>query len=279
MNYKCECCDVSFRTPNDQARHLLTSKHMKNVGLKTPTEYETELVALKHAHQIEVMKLQHKNEILEVKNEMLQRMVAMKQEHQVIQPQEEDLNIEGREFYKISDEIKEHVELCDPTAFRKDNKEQDQEMSIFNLNNNNTNDDSFNLYSLFCELMESKGDEQPINMFMNYLEDFIQPEDYKISSNMKKTDRLYLIKTPNTWYTETESNRQMEDLIGCIKNKLNEFTNLVFRPIRDKYKTETTQPLSIMNNAWWVKRGIVAETIIKKLVKNKKDSMSIQDSF
>ena len=82
MNYKCECCDVSFRTPNDKTRHMLTSKHLKNAGLKPPSDYELENNELKtklkdmETH-IELMKAHHKIELLEQKNEMLERMLTM----------------------------------------------------------------------------------------------------------------------------------------------------------------------------------------------------------
>ena len=84
MNYKCECCDVSFRTPNDKTRHMLTSKHLKNAGLKPPSDYElennelkTKLKDMKTDHLIELMKAHHKIELLEQKNEMLERMLTM----------------------------------------------------------------------------------------------------------------------------------------------------------------------------------------------------------
>ena len=78
MNYKCECCNVSFRTPNEHQRHLVTSKHIKNTGSKTPAEYELELLNLKH--EMEIMKKDHEIEILKVKNEMYEKFFNMKQE-------------------------------------------------------------------------------------------------------------------------------------------------------------------------------------------------------
>lgn len=281
MNYKCECCNVSFRTPNEHKRHLVTSKHLKNAGSKTPAEYEVELLNLKH--EMEIMKKDHEIEILKVKNEMYEKFFNMKQEpkkettttHQEPQspPPETDSDIHGREFYKIANDIKEEVELCESIDFKKDNKEEEQEMSIFNLENDNLNEEHFKLYPVFCDLMKAKGEHEPMDMFMNYLEDYIQPEDYKISPNMKISDRIYFVKTSNTWHTEVESNNLMEDLIRTITNKFNEFSKLVFEPIRDKYKTETTTPIAVMNMAWWIRRGITAESVIKKLIKNKKNSM------
>jgi len=170
-------------------------------------------------------------------------------------------------------DIKEEVELCESIVFKKDNKEYDQERSIFNLESDNLNEEHFKLYPLFCDLMKAKGENEPMDMFMNYLEDYIQPEDYKISPNIKTTDRIYFVKTSNTWYTEVESNNHIEDLMRTITNKFNEFSQSVFIPIRDKYKTETTPPLAIMNMSWWIRRCITTESVIKKLVKNKKDSM------
>jgi hypothetical protein len=118
--------------------------------------------------------------------------------------------------------------------------------------------------------MKAKGEHETMDMFMNYLEDYIQPEDYKISPNIKKTDRIYFVKTRNMYHTEVESNNHMEDLIRTITNKFNEFSQLVFIPIRDKYKTETTPPLAIMNMSWWIRRCITTESVIKRLVKDKK---------
>ena len=281
MNYKCECCNVSFRTPNEHKRHLVTSKHIKNAGSKTPAEYEVELLNLKH--EMEIMKKDHEIEILKVKNEMLEKFLNMKQEpkkettttqqEQQQPPQETDSDIHGREFYKIVNDIKEEVELCESIDFKKDNKEEDQEMSIFNLENYNLDEEHFKLYPVFCDLMKAKGEHEPMDMFMNYLEDYIQPEDYKISPNMKITDRIYFVKTTTTWHTEVESNNLMEDLMRTITNKFNEFSQLVFQPIRDKYKTESTTPIAVMNMAWWIRRGITSESVIKKLIKNKKDTM------
>jgi len=291
MNYKCECCNVSFNTPADQRRHLLTAKHIKNAEKKTPNDYETEIFNLKHEHEKEIMKMKHEMEImkkdhqleiLQVKNEMYEKFFNMKQEpkkettttqqEQEQPPQETDSDIHGREFYKIVNDIKEEVELCDSIDFKKDNKEEDQEMSIFNLENDNLDEEHFKLYPVFCDLMKAKG-EEPMDMFMNYLEDYIQPEDYKISPNMKIADRIYFVKTSTTWHTEVESNNHMEDLLRTITNKFNEFSQLVFQPIRDKYKTESTTPIAVMNMAWWIRRGITAESVIKKLVKSKKDTM------
>jgi hypothetical protein len=292
MNYKCECCNVSFNTPSDQRRHLLTSKHIKNAETKTPNDYETEIFNLKHEyenelmkmkHEMEIMKKDHQIELLQVKNEMYEKFLNMKQEpknettttQQEPQqsPQETESDIDGREFYKIVNDIKEEVELCESIVFKKDNKEYDQERSIFNLESDNLNEEHFKLYPLFCDLMKAKGENEPMDMFMNYLEDYIQPEDYKISPNIKTTDRIYFVKTSNTWYTEVESNNHIEDLMRTITNKFNEFSQSVFIPIRDKYKTETTPPLAIMNMSWWIRRCITTESVIKKLVKNKKDSM------
>lgn len=281
MNYRCECCNVSFRTPNEHKRHLQTSKHIKNAGLKTPAEYEVELLNLKH--EMEIMKKDHQLEILQVKNEMYEKFFNMKQEpkkettttqqEQEQPPQETDSDIHGREFYKIVNDIKEEVELCDSIDFKKDNKEEDQEMSIFNLENDNLDEEHFKLYPVFCDLMKAKGEHEPMDMFMNYLEDYIQPEDYKISPNMKIADRIYFVKTSNTYHTEVESNNHMEDLLRTITNKFNEFSKLVFQPIREKYKTETTTPIAAMNMGWWIKRRITAEGVIKRLVKSKKDMM------
>ena len=278
MNYKCECCNVSFRTPNEHKRHLVTSKHIKNTGTKTPAEYEDELMKMKH--EMEMMKKDHQIELLQVKNEMYEKFFNMKQEpknettttQQEPQqpPQETESDIDGREFYKIVNDIKEEVELCESVVFKKDNKQEDQEMSIFNLESDNLNEEHFKLYPLFCDLMKAKGEHETMDMFMNYLEDYIQPEDYKISPNIKKTDRIYFVKTRNMYHTEVESNNHMEDLIRTITNKFNEFSQLVFIPIRDKYKTETTPPLAIMNMSWWIRRCITTESVIKRLVKDKK---------
>lgn len=281
MNYKCECCNVSFRTPNEHKRHLATSKHIKNAGSKTPAEYEVELLNLKH--EMEIMKKDHQIELLQVKNEMYEKFFNMKQEpkkettttqqEQEQPPQETDTDIDGREFYKIVNEIKEEVDLCESIDFKKDNKEEDQEMSIFNLENDNLNEEHFKLYPVFCDLMKAKGEHEPMDMFMNYLEDYIQPEDYRIPKNHKNTDRIYFVKTSNTYHTEVESNTLMEDLVRTITNKFNEFSKLVFEPIREKYKTETTTPIAVMNMTWWIKRRITAEGVIKRLVKSKKDTM------
>ena len=278
MNYKCECCNVSFRTPNEHKRHLVTSKHIKNTGTKTPAEYENELIKMKH--EMEMMKKDHQIELLQLKNEMYEKFFNMKQEpknettttQQEPQqpPQETESDIDGREFYKIVNDIKEEVELCESVVFKKDNKQEDQEMSIFNLESDNLNEEHFKLYPLFCDLMKAKGEHETMDMFMNYLEDYIQPEDYKISPNIKKTDRIYFVKTRNMYHTEVESNNHMEDLIRTITNKFNEFSQLVFIPIRDKYKTETTPPLAIMNMSWWIRRCITTESVIKRLVKDKK---------
>jgi hypothetical protein len=229
------------------------------------------------------MKKDHELELLQVKNEMLEKFLNMKQEpkkettttqqEQEQPPQETDTDIHGREFYKIVNDIKEEVELCESIDFKKDNKEEDQEMSIFNLENDNLNEENFKLYPLFCDLMKAKGENEPMDMFMNYIEDYIQPEDYKISPNMKISDRIYFVKTLNTWHTEVESNNHMEDLVRTITNKFNEFSKLVFEPIRDKHKTDSTTPIAAMNLAWWIKRRITAEGVIKRLIKSKKDTM------
>jgi len=265
---------------------------MKNSEKKTPSDYETEIFNLKHEHEKEIMKMKHEMEImkkdhqleiLQVKNEMYEKFLNMKQEPKnettttpppsKTPPLETDSDIDGREFYKIVNQIKEEVELCDSIEFKKDNKEEEQEMSIFNLENDNLNEEHFKLYPVFCDLMKAEGQHEPMDMFMNYLEDYIQPEDYKISPNMKIADRIYFVKTSNTWHTEVESNTHMEDLIRTITNKFNEFSKLVFQPIREKYKTETTTPIALMNMTWWIRRGITAESVIKKLIKNKKNSM------
>lgn len=289
MNYKCECCNVSFNTPTDQRRHLLTAKHIKNAEKKLPSEYETEIFNLKHEHEKEIMKMKHEMEImkkdhqleiLQVKNEMYEKFFNMKQEpkkettttkQEQQPPQETDSDIHGREFYKIVNDIKEEVERCESIDFKKDNKEEDQEMSIFNLENDNLNEENFRLYPVFCDLMKAKGEQEPMDMFMNYLQDYIQPEDYRIPENHKNTDRIYFVKTSNTYHTEVESNNLMEDLLRTITNKFNEFSQLVFQPMREKYKTETTTPIAAMNMSWWIKRRITAEGVIKRLVKDKKN--------
>lgn len=281
MNYKCECCNVSFNTPADQRRHLLTAKHMKNAEKKTPIDYETEIFNLKHEHEKELMKKDHEIEILKVKNEMYEKFFNMKQEQKneirdspqpsKVSPQETDGNIDGRVFMNIMNEINEEIMLCDYEAFKKDNKEEEQEKAIFNLERNCIDDSNYKLYDLYCDLASGLVDKLPLDVIMDYLYLFIQPEDYRIPENQKNTDRVYFIKTTNTWYTELESKKNIEEILGWLRSLFQTFTNSVFAPLREKYSTNDMIYISAINNAWWLSRGISADTIIKRLVKDKKN--------
>ena len=281
MNYKCECCNVSFNTPADQRRHLLTAKHMKNSQKKTPSEYETELYNLNHEHEKEIMKMKHEIEILQLKNEMYEKFFNMMQipKNEIrttpppshIPPQETDGNIDGRVFMNIMNEINEEIMLCDYQAFKKDNKEEEQKMSIFNLERNCIDDSNYKLYDLYCNLSSAKGKDKPLDVVMDYLYLFIQPEDYRIPENQKNTDRVYFIKTSSSWYTELESKKNIEEILGWLRQLFSNFTKYVFSPIREKYSTNDMIYVSAINNAWWLSRGISADSIIKRLVKDKKN--------
>ena len=283
MNYKCECCNVSFRTPNEHKRHLVTSKHIKNTGAKTPAEYEVELINLKH--EMEMMKKDHQIELLQLKNEMYEKFFNMKQEPKnettttpvvssnppsSVSPQETEGNTEGRAFLNIMNDINEEIMLCDHKAFKKDNKEEEEEKAIFSLESYMVDDSNYKLYDLYCNLTKSKGKDKALEVLMDYLYLFIQPEDYRIPENNKNTDRIYFIKTTNTWFTELESKRNIDELFGWLRTLFQSFTTNVFVPLREKHSTNDMIYVSVINNAWWLSRGISTDTIIKRLVKDKK---------
>ena len=91
-------------------------------------------------------------------------------------------------------DINQEIMLCDHKAFKKDNKEEEEEKAIFSLESYMVDDSNYKLYDLYCNLTKSKGKDKALEVLMDYLYLFIAPEDYRIPENNKNTDRIYFIK-------------------------------------------------------------------------------------
>jgi len=289
MNYKCECCNVSFNTPADQRRHLLTVKHIKNAEKKTPNDYESEIFNLKHEHEKEIMKMKHEMELLKkdyehklelanTKIDMYKDFMDLKKETPTTQeplsqpPQdteETDENIDGSLIESISSSINEELDLCKPMIFRKDNEEEEQEKSICELKKDSVNEENFKLYDLYCNLASTKDRKVAMDYFMDYLYNFIQLEDYRVSKNNRHIDRIYFIKTRNTWCSEMESKERMCSIVTEIHKRLVAFSVHVYNPLRNKYSTTYTEKSQSISNGWLYNIGLTDSYVVKRLVKDK----------